>query len=100
VREQARLMGLPSRGRMHMRVPHPMPPREEWPRLAADYMRHRRVDVTAIVIDAFCARREELLIRHAIEIAVNASRQCDERAALLCLRDRLIEELTEVLERR
>jgi hypothetical protein len=55
--------------------------------------------VTATVIDAFRARREELLIRHAIEIAVNASRQCDERAALLCLRDRLIEELTEVLER-
>jgi hypothetical protein len=39
VREQARLMGLPSRGRMHMRVPHPMPPREEWPRLVANYMR-------------------------------------------------------------
>jgi inhibitor of KinA len=49
--------------------------------------------------DPWPSRREELLVRHAIEIAVNASRQCDGRAALLCLRDRLIEGLTEVLER-
>jgi hypothetical protein len=39
VREQARLMGLSSRGRMHMRMPHPLPPVEEWPRLARAYMR-------------------------------------------------------------